>query len=322
MMPTKTSAKLPNNAVISIQGLKKKYGIGDHTVMALKGIDIDIPKGSIFGLLGPNGAGKSTLINILGGLTIKSEGKVRIADYDLDYSPRNARGAIGIVPQEINMDPFFTPRQSLEMISGLYGVAKKNRITDEILHAVGLMDKADSYSRKLSGGMQRRLLVAKAMVHEPEILVLDEPTAGVDITLRKQLWDYVYEINQKKGTTILLTTHYLEEAEEMCDQIAIINHGELIANTSKKEMLKLVDIKTLEVTFVAEIKDIPDSLKKFDVQQIMPNILAIHYSQAKASAGEIITLLQKEKIEISEITTCQADLEKVFLNLTENQTAK
>ncbi len=304
--------------IITISGLNKTYQSGSKgAVEALKDINLNIPYGSIFGLLGPNGAGKSTLINILGGLTIKSSGKVSIAGYDLDKDSRNARGSIGIVPQELNMDPFFTPRQSLEMISGLYGVPKKQRITDDILKAVGLLDKADVSSRKLSGGMQRRLLVAKAMVHEPAILVLDEPTAGVDITLRKQLWDYVYEINQKFKTTILLTTHYLEEAEEMCDRIAIINHGKVIANESKKSILKMVDAKSLEVTFAEPLKKIPEALQKFKVEQLNHGqTLVITYGQKTATAGEIITLLQNEKAVITEISTREADLEQVFLDLT------
>ena len=304
--------------IITISGLNKTYQSGSKgAVEALKDINLNIPYGSIFGLLGPNGAGKSTLINILGGLTIKSSGKVSIAGYDLDKDSRNARGSIGIVPQELNMDPFFTPRQSLEMISGLYGVPKKQRITDDILKAVGLLDKADVSSRKLSGGMQRRLLVAKAMVHEPAILVLDEPTAGVDITLRKQLWDYVYEINQKFKTTILLTTHYLEEAEEMCDRIAIINHGKVIANESKKSILKMVDAKSLEVTFAEPLKKIPEALQKFKVEQLNhQQTLVITYGQKTATAGEIITLLQNEKAVITEISTREADLEQVFLDLT------
>ncbi len=307
--------------IITISGLNKTYQSGNkEAVEALKDINLNIPYGSIFGLLGPNGAGKSTLINILGGLTIKSSGKVSIAGYDLDKDSRNARGSIGIVPQELNMDPFFTPRQSLEMISGLYGVPKKQRITDDILKAVGLLDKADVSSRKLSGGMQRRLLVAKAMVHEPAILVLDEPTAGVDITLRKQLWDYVYEINQKFKTTILLTTHYLEEAEEMCDRIAIINHGKVIANESKKSILKMVDAKSLEVTFAEPLKKIPEALQKFKVEQLNHGqTLVITYGQKTATAGEIITLLQNEKAVITEISTREADLEQVFLDLTQKK---
>ncbi len=309
----------PEN-IITIRGLNKVYqGKKNQQIEALKHIDLDIPYGSIFGLLGPNGAGKSTLINILGGLTIKSAGTVNIAGYDLDKDPRNARGVMGVVPQELNMDPFFTPRQTLELISGLYGVPKKERITEEILVAVGLQDKADESSRKLSGGMQRRLLVAKAMVHSPAVLVLDEPTAGVDITLRQQLWDYVYEINQKHKITILLTTHYLEEAEEMCDQIAIIDHGKLIANESKKSMLKLVDMKSLQVSFSQPIKKLPDFLDKFDVQNIDEHTLLITYGQSNANAGEIINLLNKEKFDIRDITTKEADLEKVFLELTKKK---
>ena len=214
---------------IEVRGLRKIYEASRGVAKeALKGVDLDVPAGSIFGLLGPNGAGKSTFINILAGLVIKTSGSVRIWGFDQDVNPRQSRAAIGVVPQELNLDAFFTPAQALEVQAGLYGVPKAERRTMEILQAVGLADKSDAYSRTLSGGMRRRLLVAKALVHAPAVLVLDEPTAGVDIELRQMLWSYVKELNAS-GTTIILTTHYLEEAEEMCDRIAIINHGEVVA---------------------------------------------------------------------------------------------
>ena len=210
---------------IEIEGLRKIYsGSGKSAPKeALKGIDLSIPRGSVFGLLGPNGAGKSTLINILAGLVVKTEGAVRIWGWDQDKNPRQSRASIGIMPQELNLDPFFTPRGSLEVQAGLYGVPRSQRRSDEILKFVGLEDKAEAYARTLSGGMRRRLLLGKALVHRPHILVLDEPTAGVDIQLRQMLWNNVRKLNQEEGMTIILTTHYLEEAEEMCDEIAIIN---------------------------------------------------------------------------------------------------
>src|SRR5215212_2430791 len=221
------------SAAISIEQLEKTYAGGKK---ALDGISLDVPRGEIFGLLGPNGAGKSTLINILAGLVNKSGGSASIWGFDIDRHPRNAKFSIGIVPQEILFDPFFTPFEALELQAGLYGVPKEKRRTMELLRAVRLEDKAGAYSRTLSGGMKRRLLVAKAMVHSPPILVLDEPTAGVDVELRRQLWDYVRQLNAQ-GVTIVLTTHYLEEAEELCDRIAIIHHGRVIANEPTRELV-------------------------------------------------------------------------------------
>src|SRR6201999_1545360 len=216
---------LPDYA-IEARGLVKTYAATKTTpeMQALKGLDLQIPRGSIFGLLGPNGAGKSTFINILAGLTKKTAGTIRIWDRDIDERPRDARAAIGVVPQEISADPFFTPRESLEVQAGLYGVPAKERHSDELLAALGLADKSKAYVRQLSGGMKRRLMVAKAMVHRPPVLILDEPTAGVDVELRRQLWDYVVGLN-RHGVTVVLTTHYLEEAQELCDTIAIINKG-------------------------------------------------------------------------------------------------
>ncbi|CAG0907301.1 unnamed protein product, partial [Cyprideis torosa] len=229
---------------IEIRGLKKVYAAEGKSSAktALHGIDLDIPKGSIFGLLGPNGAGKSTIINIMAGLVVKTAGTVKIWDSDIDKNPRNAKTAIGIVPQEITFDPFFTPRRILEIQAGLYGVPKAERWTDEFLNIVGLSDKSEAHSRALSGGMKRRLMVAKALVHKPPILVLDEPTAGVDVELRQMLWANVRKLNEQ-GVTILLTTHYLEEAQELCDKIAIINHGKIVANDDKENLLSQIDSK-------------------------------------------------------------------------------
>ena len=218
-------------AAISIDNLQKTYAGGKR---ALDGVTIDVPRGGIFGLLGPNGAGKSTLINILAGLVTKSGGSATIWGFDIDAHPRNAKRSIGVVPQEILFDPFFTPREALEIQAGLYGIPKADRRTMELLRAMRLEDKANAYARTLSGGMKRRLLVAKAMVHSPPILVLDEPTAGVDVELRQQLWAFLRSLNAQ-GVTIVLTTHYLEEAEQLCDRIAIINHGRLIANAPTRE---------------------------------------------------------------------------------------
>ena len=233
---------------IRIRDLVKRYaGVkGEEGKLALKGVSFDVPEGQIFGLLGPNGAGKSTLINILAGLVMKTSGSAEIWGFDIDAHPRNAKRSIGIVPQEILFDPFFTPREALEIQAGLYGIPKAQRKTDELLAAVRLTDKADAYARTLSGGMKRRLLVAKAMVHSPPILVLDEPTAGVDIELRQQLWDYVRKLN-REGVTVVLTTHYLEEAEELCDRIAIINHGRLIANEPTRDLIAKAQDKVVRV---------------------------------------------------------------------------
>ena len=236
-------------AAIDITGLTKTYAKTKKAAAktALKGVDLIVPRGSIFGLLGPNGAGKSTLINILAGLVNKSAGSAKICGFDIDTQTRQARSSIGIVPQEITMDVFFTPFQALELQAGYYGVPKSERRSEEILAALGLSDKRDAYVRQLSGGMKRRLLIAKALVHNPPVLILDEPTAGVDIELRRQLWDYVQQLH-KQGTTVILTTHYLEEAEALCDQIAIIHHGQIVANESKKSLLSRLDKRTLIIT--------------------------------------------------------------------------
>ena len=252
-------------AAIDITGLTKTYAKTKKAAAkkALKGVDLIVPRGSIFGLLGPNGAGKSTLINILAGLVNKSAGSAKICGFDIDTQTRQARSSIGIVPQEITMDVFFTPFQALELQAGYYGVPKSERRSEEILAALGLSDKRDAYVRQLSGGMKRRLLIAKALVHNPPVLILDEPTAGVDIELRRQLWDYVQQLH-KQGTTVILTTHYLEEAEALCDQIAIIHHGQIVANESKKSLLSRLDKRTLIITPTQPLTELPHQLSKLE----------------------------------------------------------
>ncbi|HEY9346571.1 MAG TPA: ABC transporter ATP-binding protein, partial [Inquilinus sp.] len=260
-MAAEPSPNAAPESAIRLRGLTKTYRGRNKQPdkLALHPIDLDIPAGSIFGLLGPNGAGKSTLINILAGLVTKTAGDAWIWGFDLGRSTRQARAAIGVVPQELNIDPFFTPRELLDLQAGLYGVPKKERITVELLAAVGLADKADAYARTLSGGMRRRLMVAKAMVHSPPVLVLDEPTAGVDIELRRSLWAHVRALN-RAGTTIVLTTHYLEEAEELCDRIAIIDHGRIVACDSTANLLSSVDSKTLVVSLSEPLDALPPAL--------------------------------------------------------------
>ncbi len=284
---------------------------------ALKGVSLQIPRGSIFGLLGPNGAGKSTLINILAGLTKKTSGIGRIWDFDIDKDPRQARAAIGVVPQEINMDPFFSPLESLEFQAGFYGVPKRERRSMEILYAMGLADKANAYVRELSGGMKRRLLIAKALVHNPPVLVLDEPTAGVDIELRRQLWDYVRELHAR-GSTIILTTHYLEEAQELCDQIAIINHGEVVACERKDDLLKRLDHKTLVIDPIEPLSVVPENLSAYDAIIRDDGSLAITYQFGQQSVADLIEQVRTANIRIADLQTEEPDLEDVFLALTYN----
>jgi ABC-2 type transport system ATP-binding protein len=301
---------------IRIDNLSKTYeGKGIAPKRALDGVSFDVPRGQIFGLLGPNGAGKSTLINILAGLVVKSGGAAEIWGFDIDRHPRNAKRSIGIVPQEILFDPFFTPREALEIQAGLYGVPKSERITDALLSAVHLTDKANAYARTLSGGMKRRLLVAKAMVHSPPILVLDEPTAGVDIELRKQLWDYVRGLN-RQGVTVVLTTHYLEEAEQLCDRIAIINHGRLIANEPTRALIAKAQDKAVVVEVDRAILAAPDAscFEKIDVTG--ERTLEIIYRKDKVNAGQVLDALQKEGFGIVDVSTRDPDLEDVFLSLT------
>jgi len=307
---------MPLNA-IEVRGLTKTYAGNARTgpKLALKGIDLDIPSGSIFGLLGPNGAGKSTCINILAGLVIKSAGAVRIWGFDQDVNPRQSRAAIGVVPQELNLDAFFTPAQALEMQAGLYGVPRAERRTMEILARVGLADQAHAYARTLSGGRRRRLLVAKALVHNPAVLVLDEPTAGVDIELRQMLWEYVRELNAA-GTTIILTTHYLEEAEAMCDRIAIINHGEVVACDDTPALLGRIDAKTLLLRLAQPLAHPPEIAPEARTALREPDLLALTYSRIATSAPALIAAAQDAGLTITDISTEEPGLEEVFLALT------
>ena len=302
---------------IDITGLSKTYPASGRKgpKLALDNVDLKIPKGSVYGLLGPNGAGKSTLINIMAGLILKSAGNVKIWDIDMNVDRRNAKGAIGIVPQEINYDPFFTPAELLDIQAGLYGVPKAERRTDELLALVGLQDHAQAYTRSLSGGMQRRLMVAKAMVHSPPILVLDEPTAGVDVELRQQLWDNIRALN-KKGVTILLTTHYLQEAEEICDRIAIINHGRIIVDDEKEVLLSRLDTKEIHFRLDRPLQAVPESLRHFNPVRQGNRTLVVSYSPKDHSAGEIIAAVQGAGYGISDLSTHQSSLEDVFLKLT------
>ena len=297
---------------ISIQNLEKEYAGGKR---ALDGVSIDVPRGQIFGLLGPNGAGKSTLINILAGMVNKTAGDVTIWGFDIDQHPRNAKASIGVVPQEIVFDPFFTPAETLELQAGLYGVPRSRRRTMQLLRAMHLEDKANAYSRTLSGGMKRRLLVAKAMVHSPPILVLDEPTAGVDVELRQQLWNHVRSLNEE-GVTIVLTTHYLEEAERLCDRIAIINHGRLIANETPRTLVAMAQEKAVEVTVDRDVIEVPQAPCFDKIALIAERTLAITYRKDKVNAGQVLAALQAEGLGIIDVSTREADLEDVFLNLT------
>jgi ABC-2 type transport system ATP-binding protein len=299
-------------SAISISNLRKVYAGGKE---ALKDVSLEIAQGQIFGLLGPNGAGKSTTINILAGLVTKTSGSASIWGFDIDAHPRNAKNSIGIVPQEIVFDPFFTPFETLELVAGLYGVPKGQRKSMELLRAVRLEDKADAYARTLSGGMKRRLLVAKAMVHSPPILVLDEPTAGVDVELRQQLWAYVRELNAR-GVTIVLTTHYLEEAEELCDRIAIINNGEVIANKPTRELVDMAQEKVVEVTVDGEVAAVPASPLFQKIEVKAGRILSITYNKGSANAGQVLAAVQAAGYGIADVSTREADLEDVFLNLT------
>ncbi|SNT68792.1 ABC transporter ATP-binding protein [Paracoccus seriniphilus] len=304
---------------IEISGLRKVYAAQGNAPAkeALKGVDLAIPAGSIFGLLGPNGAGKSTMINILAGLVNKTAGKVEIWGFDQDVNPRQSRAAIGIMPQELNMDPFFTPRASLEVQAGLYGVAKADRWTDELLELVGLTDQANAYARNLSGGMRRRLLLAKALVHRPHILVLDEPTAGVDITLREMLWNNVRKLNEA-GMTIILTTHYLEEAEEMCDEIAIINHGELVVRQGTRDLLARTDGKTLVLDTGGRV-DVPSLPEGARADWRADGRLAITYPPSTIRADALLDALRAGGVPIVDVATEQPDLEDVFVEMTRDR---
>ena len=304
--------------ILSVKNLKKIYSskyAKDN--LALNDLNLNVKEGEIFGLLGPNGAGKTTFINILAGTVIKTAGHVNVWGYDLDENPRQVRASVGIVPQEINLDPFFSPRKLLELQAGLYGVREKDRITDTILKLVSLEKQANSYARSLSGGMKRRLLMAKALVHQPPIVFLDEPTAGVDVELRQNLWKNVRLLNDL-GVTVILTTHYLEEAEEMCDRIAILNKGNIVALDSTKNLLNR--IQTKKVTFktdkIIDIKD--EDLDSLKVISALDTEICVSYEKSKINIEELINLIKKNNVKIIDISTDDGDLEDIFLRLIKN----
>lgn len=306
-------------AAIRIDNVRKTYPAAGNAPAkeALKGVSLEIPQGSFFGLLGPNGAGKSTLINIIAGLVMKSSGTLEICGYDIETQMRNARMNLGVVPQELILDTFFTVRQALEIHAGYYGIPSSRRRTQEIIDAMGLSDKADVHSRRLSGGMRRRLLIAKALVHQPNVLILDEPTAGVDVELRNHLWHYVRELN-RNGTTVLLTTHYLEEAESLCDTIAIINHGEIITHDSTHALLSTFDSKQLNIRLGAAYEGaLPDALSAqgwtLNEEKTM---LMVRYRPSEMPVKQLLEGLHQADICIADISTTEASLEEVFLHLT------
>jgi len=300
------------SAAIRLQGLEKTYAGGKR---ALNGVSLAIPRGSLFGLLGPNGAGKSTMINILAGLVSKTGGKAEVWGFDIDEHPRNAKASIGVVPQELLFDAFFTPFETLELQAGLFGVPPSRRQTMELLRKVRLDDKAHVYSRTLSGGMKRRLLIAKALVHNPPVIILDEPTAGVDIELRQMLWAYVRELHAQ-GTTVVLTTHYLEEAEALCDRIAIVNHGNIVIDTDTPTLLSQAREKRVEVVLESEILEVPAIEGATRVERLAPNRLSISYDKGAIQAGAILARIAAAGLSIVDVTTREADLEDVFLALT------
>ena len=304
--------------VLYVKDLDKVYAKNSSkSVHALKNLNLEVKEGEIFGLLGPNGAGKSTFINILAGTTIKTSGKVNVWGFNLDKNPRQVRASIGIVPQEVNVDPFFTPRDLLELQAGMYGIKKKDRITDTILKLVSLEDQAKSYTRRLSGGMIRRLLVAKALVHKPPIIILDEPTAGVDVELRNKFWDNLKQLN-KQGVTIILTTHYLNEAEEMCNRIGILNKGNLVALDTTKNLLKKIQTKIVKFSVGNKVNINNNSLKSINVLNNEINELTVSYEKNAINIIEIINFINNQNINISDISTDDGDLEDVFLRLTKN----
>lgn len=304
-----------SSPAIEVTNLTKTYrSKSGGTTEALKGISLTVPRGAFFGLLGPNGAGKSTLINILAGLVIKTSGSAKICGYDSETAPRQARGSIGVVPQELALDTFFTVRQALDITAGYYGVPAAARRTQEIIEAMGLADKADAPSRRLSGGMRRRLLVGKALVHSPPVLILDEPTAGVDVELRTQLWDYVRGLN-KRGTTVLLTTHYLEEAEELCDEIAIINHGQIIAHDQKTALMGKLDKKQITFHFTTPLTEIPAALADLS-PALREGKLTLEYQPSRANMDKILTRVRDAGLIIRDVSTEEADLEDIFRTLT------
>lgn len=314
-MTIEAVASSPANAVV-IEDLTKVYASrGQPPKTALDAVSLVVPRGSFFGLLGPNGAGKSTLINVLAGLTTKTSGRVVVWGFDIDRDPRHARAAIGAVPQELMIDPFFTPREALDIQAGYYGVPSAERRTAEILEAVGLTSVGDSYARQLSGGMRRRLMVAKALVHAPPILVLDEPTAGVDVELRHQLWAYVRGL-KAQGTTVLLTTHYLEEAEQLCDRIAIINRSHVVACDDTAALVGRLDQKTLTIAIAEEVGALPQALTRFNAELRPYRQIVVRYRPSKTPIGAILAALQGSGITILDLTTEESNLEDIFIELT------
>ena len=309
---------MKNKIVLSVNSLNKTYiKNGSKKIEAIKNLNLEVKQGEIFGLLGPNGAGKSTVINILAGTVLKTSGYVNVWGFDIDKNPRQVRASIGIVPQEVNLDPFFNPKKLLDLQAGLYGINKKSRITDTILKLVSLDKQADSYSRGLSGGMKRRLMIAKALVHQPPIIILDEPTAGVDVELRKNLWNNVKLLN-KNGVTVILTTHYLAEAEEMCNRIGIISKGNLVALDTTKNLLDKIRFKKAKFILNRNFEITNNDLNSLKVVFNKDKELIVSYEKSKLSIDNIITLIKKNGVEINDISTDDGDLEDVFIALTKN----
>jgi len=304
--------------VLYVKDLNKTYSKNSSkSVHAIKNLNLEVNEGEIFGLLGPNGAGKSTFINILAGTTIKTSGEVNVWGFNLDTNPRQVRASIGIVPQEVNVDPFFTPWNILELQAGMYGIKKKDRITETILKLVSLDKQSKSYTRALSGGMKRRLLVAKALVHKPPIIILDEPTAGVDVELRSNLWNNLKQLN-KQGVTIILTTHYLNEAEQMCDRIGILNKGSLVALDTTKNLLKRIQTKIVTFFVNQRVNIQNNSLSSINVITNESNQLVVSYEKSKLNISDLIQYINKQNIKINDISTDDGDLEDVFIRLTKN----
>tara|TARA_B100000686_G_scaffold208322_1_gene215245 strand:+ start:810 stop:1739 length:930 start_codon:yes stop_codon:yes gene_type:complete len=309
---------MSKNNVLYVKNLNKIYSKkGNKSIQALNNLNLQVKEGEIFGLLGPNGAGKSTFINILSGIVKKSSGEVNVWGFDLDKNPRQVKSSIGIVPQEVNLDPFFNPKKLLELHAGFYGVKKNQRITDTILNLVSLQDQAGSYSRSLSGGMKRRLLIAKALVHQPPIIILDEPTAGVDVELRKNLWENLKSLNNE-GVTIILTTHYIHEAEEMCDRIGILNKGNIVALDTTQNLLSKIKTKTVRFVIDNNINIDNGEFENLKIISNKNNELIVSYEKNKLEIEKIINFLVSRGVRITDISTDDADLEDVFVKLTKN----
>jgi ABC-2 type transport system ATP-binding protein len=317
MMPVKSSKDI----AIEVLDLRKTYpSARGRGKPALASVDLTIPRGTIYGLLGPNGAGKSTLINILAGLTSKSAGTARVLGLDIDREPRRIRRVLGVVPQELSLDPYFPARMALDLQAGLFGIPAASRRTNELLEELSLSDVADRPARTLSGGMRRRLMVAKALVHSPPVLILDEPTAGVDVELRQQLWAYVRRLN-REGTTVLLTTHYLHEAEELCDRIAVLMDGEIVADEATEVLLRGVDDKVLEVELAEPLLAIPDAIAGFRAELAAPNRLVIRYGRSTGSLRRVLAALSAASLQVADLTTAQPTLEDAFLALTRRRSS-